>query len=384
MRILLLLFTLVCYSKAQTLFTETFSDFHPDTTVANAELMYILDGTNFPPAYGDKSDGNDLSTLLTQTTAGQVAGSILYEGGFSEDFQGSGTLTIVNNAILNETGSKSIACIFNMDALSGVQYIMTHDPGSATRDWFLQTNNAQLRFQIFGASTAYRPSSSKAIDTWYIVVGVYDTVGTASINLYVNGVASAEAVSGTIPEAANALNERMNISGISAGTSDIDGQVTFAAVYAGAIPLKQIKELGYLASGWLSGGGAVTRSNFGFHQGITGSGLTIRTKAGGSGGGFTYTPTLTASQATYTKRFAVPFSFDTDSLLLETDTDSVWKGITDYDLAGVDSLQVQFDAWETGGVVYIDDITISGYTIPPATATSKFKGNDYFDRFKGW
>lgn len=372
MKYLLLIFlTVFAYSQSieAQIFTETFNNFFPDSTPSYA--FWPMDNTTYPPNSINDRSGNSKNLSVSTATAGQKQASILVADGYSEDFNASGTLARSDDAYWNalSTSGFSFVCAIRYASLTGSLFTFTRDDGSSNRQFGFLTNGTQARFYCFQTAGEFRrPSSGLSLDTWYLFVGIFDTTGTGSINLYRNGVASAEGVSGTINDTLRTITGIVfSVSGIHSGTLDMDADVSLLALYNRALAAKEAKEFGYLANGWNSAGGNVTRSNFAFHQGVSGSGLTVKTKATGAGDGFTYSPTLTGSSVTYTHREALPFEFDTDSLLIVTDTDSIWKAIPDTILATTDSLQITFDAHETGGAVYIDNISISGYTIPSAS-----------------
>jgi len=234
--------------------------------------------------------------------------------------------------------------------------------------------NGTMRFGYFldnATESSINPASFWVNDTWYYIVCVINTVPRAQV--YKNGVFVIE--SSTLA------------SGLPTGTSEAwigRSGVGYTAGYIAQIivadtswGLKQAKELGNLAWNWKSGGGAVVKGA-GFNQGISGGGLTVKAKGSG---GFSYTPTLTGDSTRFTYQ-TVSTTFSGDSLLLETDTDSVWTALPDTVLASTLGLQVVFDSWETGGVVYVDNITVSGYTLPVSTTTGKSR--DRHKQFKNF
>lgn len=243
----------------QVVLNETFSNFFPDTTESNIDLIYGCIKSGCIDSLEDHSANNaDMSIFSGQYTDGVEQASILIQDGYCIDFNNNGTYTLVNNGILQTTGSISVACVLRLSSVSGFQYAVTHDNSSSLRHWNLYLNNATLRFQVWGATNAYRPQASLTTDTWYMFVGIYNTTGPA-LDLYVNGVASTQSVSGTIPASLNSIAERMNISGIAGGTTDIDADISLVALYDGALGAKQAKEMGFLAANWNSENGGVTR-----------------------------------------------------------------------------------------------------------------------------
>lgn len=147
-----------------------------------------------------------------------------------------------------------------------------------------------------------------------------------------------------------------------------------------ALSAKQVKEFTFLSPNWVSGGGAVSRTTgatWGKSQGISGSGLTVKTKD--SGISKAIPTTLTTTSKRYQLDFPRANTFSTDSIMFVTDTDSIWHSVPDTVLAGGLGIQVELDAWETGGVVYLDDITIRGYA-----TINTFKKNESYSKFKGF
>lgn len=359
MRIIILALLVFSFAKSQTLLSETFSNFIPDTAASNVIAAYITDETNYPGTGRTDHGPNGYDLLVGAAAGGQAQSSVLYDGGYSESFNNSGSWYIFGGAPLDLTGSFSVFASFYKDDVVGTEYLFCHDDGGANRQWGLYVNGNALRFHVFGGGTnGYRVNTITAT-TWYNFVGIYDSSGTPALTTYING-ASAGANSGTIAAQLNSIAATATtMSGIANGTLDYSGELTALYLFEGVLTAQQCKELGYLANGWASLGGGVTRSSFAFHQGIVAD--TVY-----------YATALAAGNWSITVN--VDGAAGGESLLILTSADaSTWSTLgtisvtttaTDYTVTGSGLGYVGFGL--AGGTVYLDNVTV---TLATATAT---------------
>lgn len=397
MRYLLLILSLIIATSinAQIIYTTSFSDFSPNTSLF--DVAYNFDVT-LKDSIGDDivgstdANGHNFGADFEDES---IASSNIIDGGKFIDFNGTTHYFDISNGSNNAfkpaaDADWTFAASINVaDASGWGSVILGFGNNTYFRASNFSNNGAGFYSQIYDGTHYHREGKdgvvfSQGFNTFVVTWTEGDTV-----RYYINGVQSTGNGSqnnGTFADVdAPHPSADTNIGQLDNGTQKFDERISYLAFNNSvALTAKQIKEFCYLASGWKSGGGNVTRLNWGFHQGISGSGLTIKSKVGGSGTTFTYTPNLTADSSRFTYQSGTAHTFSGDSLLLMTDTDSVWHSVPDTVLGSAFGLQVVLDAWETGGAVYVDNITVSGYTLPvSATATGKFKGN--FEGFsKDW
>lgn len=370
MRILLFVLVLCMIAQSQVLLNETFSNFFPDSTPSYA--FYPMDNTTYPPNSISDRSGNGKTLTIGAATAGQKQASILVDGGYSEDFNASGSFFRHDDSYWNvlATSGFSFVIAVRFESLTGSLWMFSRDDGSSNRQMGFLTNGTQARFYCYQAAGEFRrPSSSLATDTWYVFVGIFDTTGTGAINLYRNGVASAEAVSGTINDTLRTPTlVALGVSGISNGTLDMNADVSLLALYRGALTTKQVKEAGYLANGWRSLNGNVTRSSFAFHQGIVADTIYHAT-------------TLTAGSWSVTVNVDGAAGGESLSVLTSADA-STWNTIgtisatttaTDYTVTGTGLGYIGFGL--AAGTVYIDNLTV---TLSSGSSKPGYAG------YKGW
>jgi len=361
MKQIFLIFILLATLQGQTVLNETFSNFFPDSIPAYA--FWPMDNTTYPPNSINDRSGNSKTLTVGAATAGQTQASILVSGGYSEDFNASGSFFRHDDAYWNvlSTSGFSFFCALRMASITGSQFIYTRDSGSgSTRQLGFLFSGGNARFQGFqgGANTFYRPKNGLSINTWYLFTGVFDTTSTGSINLYVNGVASTDAVVGTINDTLNTpTGVAFNVSGIGNGTLDFDGDLSILAIYRGVLTAKQAKEMGFLAANWHSKNGGVTRDAWAFSQGIVADTVyhSIATPGPAIGRVDAWAASGTPTLYVFNK------AGDSQSFVL--DTDSTRYTINQITFAASDSVY-----FRTTGTVYIDNVYLE--TAPPPAAAS--------------
>lgn len=396
---ILFLFVVLSFTLKAQIFTETFSNFPGDTTGATGYWRFVdsyHDEASGDSIYEDLTlNGNDLKTFNGYANYAAVAAactqpSVTYSGGNALVFNGSShSIELPDNTKLNPGTADFVwqAWVYRADYTSGVSGIFGKYQDANNRlGWWIDASGFTTTYArdvgVYGwffANTANPFTDGK----WHRLIVWGDRSDT--LKCYVDGVQVTFAQTSI-----NAATNITNTANVTVGaflTSFFNGAIDeLIFTYGSLFSDQQIKESGFLAKDWKSGGGNVIRQRgsgalYKFHQGIKGSGITVKAK----GSGFSYTPTLTTDSTRYTFQLGATYDFSSDSIMLKTDTDSVWHELPDTVLASTDGLQVVFDAWETGGVVYVDNITLSGYTLPVSTATTgKFKGSSGWNKFKGW
>lgn len=132
-----------------------------------------------------------------------------------------------------------------------------------------------------------------------------------------------------------------------------DGAIAWVKIYDSALSIKKIKDLSYLADGWVSKHGEITRNNFAFSQGINGSGLKVK-----AGSGDYVSQSLTGSSVTYSINLGA-VNLASDSIFIATNTDTLSHALADSTLPDGYQWVLSIDGQETGGVVYVDNLILT-------------------------
>lgn len=357
--ILLLLF-LITSINAQTLLTERFKNFFPDTTSSFVKTVYLFDGVR----NGEDSKGSvDLNYSGARTLS---SGNPIASGDSSEYFDNSDHYGLTNSA--HEVGTK-FALFAWIKPVSGVDMYLAIKLVSPSFDgyaWQYANSNNQLRLWT-GLASGWRPSTATDLeDGQYHAVAISFDEGTVSF--YIDGIAKGTS-SGMVSPPVSAgkeltINEQLGGFG--------DGTQAFLSIWDTTATFKQVKEEFFLADGWASRNGNVTRADssdtWKFHQGFyndtisvyigASSDVSIAFDAYSPGGGSVNV--WTSGQDADTKTLT-----------------SVSSGYTS-SIGPGDSL---FFARATSDTVYIDNVIVS-LAGQGTDSQGKFKKSDKYRRFK--
>lgn len=348
----LLVFTLSI--QGQTLLTEYFSNFR-DTTASSLTHSWVFDST-----YAEETKDHVGSFNLTKNgTITTFQSSPMRVDGYCRKFDGSTGYYSTSNS--NIATNFTISYWFRRDDGTnpggGMRFIQS-DNGSTLRNFFLFYHGAtnSLRLSIYISNSIYTIQSTlqgaalwaDVFDAaWHNLIVTHDG---SNLRMYVDGesYATAVAAAGSIDQDAVAIF----IGTDALGVEDWDGYTDQIQTYSIAMTPQQVKEATFLAPGWASNGGGVTRANYAFHQGIVAD--TVY-----------YATVLTAGNWSVTVN--VDGAAGGESLEVLTSADaSAWSTIgtisvttdaTDYTVTGTGLGYIGFGL--TSGTVYIDNLTVT-------------------------
>jgi len=378
-KLLALLFSLVVFGQTQTLFTETFNSFTPDT--AGAMYVLILDSVYHAVNATGLAENQDLKGDYNFTATGFSAGfdtettdgSILYSGGKFLTFN-SDNLDNTSSDLDPGTGDWTIQIWVKTSANTG-NLMLFNDRTSGAAGYQVDFNGNVIRayFLDGGALNTARTFST---NTNYYITAVYNRDGNLSLQLNM-GTAGTVDISGRAAQNVTGTVVQ-RIGGASwTGSLYIDWGIMAVKYSKSEVSDKQLKEDAYLADGWASNSGGVTRNSFAFTQGIitdtlyyntvlTAGTWDVSVDVDGNSGGETYQILTSADKSTWTalKSATAPASSTTVTV----------SGATGLGYIG---LAVSSAA----DTVFFDNLTVSETV---AIATGKFKGNTTYNKFKGW
>lgn len=245
---------------------------------------------------------------------------------------------------------------YNSSTESGGSWLFTWYNGSAFRN--ATKSLMSVNQDATGIATADRDGNG----SWY----VNSTTSVTPIDIS----ADAALTYGT--------NGNLVIGAFNTLSLEHNGLIYEVAIIKRLLTSKEIKEImGTTSPGWVTKHGEVARNGTDFTQGINGAGLAVKV-----GTGSYVSQSLTASSVTYSISLGV-VNLLSDSIFIATNTDTLSHALADSTLPDGYQWTLSIDAQETGGVVYVDNLSLTTSLIPVDTGQDKgFKEHSKFKRFK--
>lgn len=335
--------------------TENFNSF-PGHATNNTVLLGRFDPTNFP---GDSTDHSPASNTLTRN--GNVGDSLLvssmiYDGGVSEYFDGTGDYWSIADASATdlELGAAwTVQGWVKRDNVSPTHvYVAQKLQGSGSYPgWIFRYDNTLNKLRVWLSSGAGGGSyaETQAISNYGKDMSdgsfhhLYASFNSGSIIFYYDGDSLTTVTGKQTPGATTAA--------FRIAADEASGQYkqyhTFVKIDTVMLSKKLRKEDLYLAEGWFSKNGGVTRSSFGFNQGIVADTVYYPVSAS------TLSGTVKAWSATGTPNLLV-FNKAGD-----TQTIAVTTTPTTYDISSITFASADSVYFATTSTVYIDDVVLS-------------------------
>lgn len=379
MRILFLLFFMIVQVNAQ-LLNETFSNFFPDTTNWAVKGMYPFGATGQAVTADVTAKGNTLTAnnFSADFVDELVTGNPIISGQNVLKFNGSNEFFNIADASADDfdiADGEDFTYVYfiNMGetAFSGV--VSALDNNYYFRTSNLNNNGAGGIVVSFDGSDNYYRYKNSAVFTansWHQIVLRWDD--SDSVAIYIDG----NWLSGTSTTGTFTNQNNMGVGNFFIGKY-VNGQffsekIAFVAFCKSLLSPVQISETGYLANGWKSNSGGVTRVNLStFSQGVItdtvyyNTALTAETwdvsvDVDGNSGGETYQILTSADKSTWTalKSASAPAS--------STTITATGAGL------GYIGLAVSSAA----DTVFFDNLNVS-----TATTTAKFSGKDDYPEY---
>lgn len=363
-----LIASLFCVSVAfgQTIFSETFSDYVPQSLGASTKAMYVFDDVY----HGNANIYRDLSNSLYDLTP--IGFAVNFVGDLSS---GSKTYDAGNYVVCAATkyfkktsatnlqpglGHYSIELVLKFPDWSPTAAKSIYTIGTASNDrlYIYLATNGQVKLSAYsngGIRADYITKSGVPVadnDFAYITISIQP--GTTNSRIYVNGD-SVLTTTTTRPNGNLTPTATLYVAGDYTPTGTAVS-FSYAAQHSVAITYKQAKERCKLAAGWTSKNALVSRNNFSFYQGIgidtistpipdtidpSGNGCDLSLKYSSNG------TTWTAATANFAHNFS---------------SDSLFVGNNGTNLKlfyGTTGNLTQIVSLPSAATIYVDDITLS-------------------------
>jgi len=148
-------------------------------------VQHMVDATT--STIKDSTSNNNNGTKKDVGEPASVPGKV----GLGQDFDGANDfISIVDNASLKGMSAITIEAWINPDTIAaGARTVVArwyNDAGGADRPYLLEQSGAQMTFGINGQVLA-TTNSPLAAGVWCHIVGVYDSAGTHTKSIYING-----------------------------------------------------------------------------------------------------------------------------------------------------------------------------------------------------
>lgn len=267
--ILFLLFSLTCFG--QTYLNETFSNFYPDTTGKTIRAMFKFNSVNADSDYAGTQNlaSSGFSANYVDELV-QISG--LESGSYSLSFNGSDEFFTVSNA----TGNDHLGIVDGNDYTIAyyVYYNGSYDgtvEGFNNRIISRHTNSAGngegFWFRAYDGADIWDEykESATLVSGWNTVILVWDD--DVDLVIYVNGLEISTTEVGTFSDIQN-CNAGDFFLGKSSFGQFFGDTLAYYEFANSLYTAEQITEWGYLASGWASNSGGVTRDSWAFSQGV--------------------------------------------------------------------------------------------------------------------
>jgi hypothetical protein len=272
--IILLLLSTFCFG--QTLLNETFSNFLPDTTGTICKGLYPFGATGVAveadlSSYANTLTGNNFSANYADEL---TSGNPIISGQNVIKFNGSSEFFNIANAAADDFDMSdgedfSYVYVLNMGATaySGVVAAMFN------RYYFRASNvglnGAGCLFLSYDGTDTYYRNKESAVFTasnWDVVIVNWDD--SDSVGIHINGTElSGTVTTGTFANQGNMGGGDFYIGRFLSGQY-FGEKIALVGFFNSVLTSVQIKEFGYLANGWKSLSGNVTRNNWAFTQGV--------------------------------------------------------------------------------------------------------------------
>jgi len=380
------LFTL--FLNAQTvLLNETFSNFFSPSDTANSFGYWVLN-PEWRALYGGENDSltEDLSPFGNDLTVGNWAsyaamldscksGSMALSGGTSLKFTGGTTkhylYTTTGTGVARANGSWTMLFIWN-PAVTGTarkQILMFGAETAAQGAWVYHNSSNTMDFDL-SATAGPNGVTNFTQNNWY-----QGSVGNSSgtIQMYLSGATESTSAS----MSPNITSGQIGIGHANSSigqTWGMTGRIEVCKLLKGTPSVKTMKEFGFLAAGWASLKGGVSRVSFGYYQGLTGADTIYYGTPLTAGSWSISIDDSAASEVGYS--ILTSSDKSTWSTLGSGTTGTSW-GTKTYSGTGLGYIGIAI----ASGTAYFDNLTV---TLQPATTTGKFKGYLTNDWFKSW
>ncbi len=234
----------------------------------------------------DESSGNATDSSGNATTLTNSASTpyVTAKFGNGADLESGSNqyFSVADNTVLSITGSLTLAAWIKPESVSAGTYNIISKWDGANVSYRLMQNADEIRLELNDTNNYIETSASNLVqDTWYQVVGVYDSAA-ATARIYINGIQATVATTGTIPSAIGDDGGKFHIGAqdSTGGASNYyDGIIDEARVYKRALSEYEIRSLYTLSP-----------SPIAYYKLDEGSGTTANDSSGNS-----YTGTLTNS-----------------------------------------------------------------------------------------
>lgn len=276
MKILFFLLCLFISIQAQSIYSTTFSSFVPDSTNSHLISWYGLkDGAGWGGKLKDAAGSDDLtangaglgdSTLTTKNVIKEGLDVIYFDSSVPQYFTGgvtgfnsnSGTVFVVSGNSRFPAGGNDLAISVFVNTSNSVEVYK----GSSVSNY--------LRYRAGGTNEIYSYSAFDKIGEMHVYAVNWSVAGTVTDT-------AEQWVDGALAQGNNSLGSwagspTLGIGAQPSGGIPYFGFIDFVAIYDTMLTAKQMQELCFLAEGWVSNSGGVTRetldSTFAFAQGI--------------------------------------------------------------------------------------------------------------------
>lgn len=352
---------------------ETFSNFIPDSTDASLKGLYILEPTSYTVTNDLGTSGNDL-TAVGSVGDSTEAENIIISGGSSVFFDHSDDEYSNNSADFNPTAANfSFFVVARRDTLRNryAGWISKRAGyGTAQSGWLIMNSHAtgsEIRLELSDGAAEYNVYSNDLNNiNYHVIVCRIDQASGANTQIWVDGANFSRTRIGDITTLGN-ITSTTDFK-VGKGQALFGGYISLAGYYAGYFTDQQMKQIGYLATGWYSKSGGVTRDSWGWHQGIVNDTV--------------YVPipdTVQTSGFTWQLQFDAWSSSGTPTLNYFTSTlggiQTVTTDSTQYTIMfGSGNFLADSLYFHTTSTVYIDNIVLSEIKESTTKGYNKFKG----------
>ena len=263
--VLILLFSVTL--NAQTLLNETFNNFFPELPAFTGFELWLVENANNPVGNYLQDLNGDVSDFTGGGGIGTFnGGSVLKSGANSLYFDGTDDyLQTVYDADHTLVSNFTILAIIKPSNLTQTnKYFLSRSGQDYNLLWEYVNNSVE--FYASGA-TGDDPRTGTSllftnVSTHHVIAYTYD--GSNQIG-YLDGVQSFD--SAKTFSLKNSLSF-LRIGQSSSSSNQFQGNIEYMVIAKSAFTSQQIKEVGFLANNWMSLNGGVTRSGFGYNQGV--------------------------------------------------------------------------------------------------------------------
>ncbi len=262
MRTFLCVLLFTAFSFAQTIYTDGFNSFLPDTTDARLLSLHILDNINYN-RLNDYSPNSNTLAKFGATDSIQFT-SPLSSSGYSQYFPGSSATYFQNGNVLGTTNFTVFVWFRSTGGTGSNMRIVSEDAGSS-RDFGMLYINSTGKLQGFVfISNSVKIANTNTANTfldgrWHPFAMVHNG---SDLKLYLNGV-----LDGSVSAIGTVDNDGapINIGSFQGTLENWKGNIALVAIYNTALTKEELRELYAKPENWITKNSNVCRTSNDFY-----------------------------------------------------------------------------------------------------------------------